>query len=189
MKKKNSSLTSEEFHQQREKLVLEFNRREPIFKQLKEEALYTLEKKLKESGIKIHSIPCRTKELNSFLGKIERKQYEKPFEQIQDFVGLRVICLFLSDIPRIEEVIRNCFIVIEAENKIEGSDIASFGYMSVHFIAQLGDAYKGTRYEDIINVQFEIQVRTIAMDAWANVSHSLEYKTEQGIPSELKRNF
>lgn len=189
MKKKESSSGSEEFHKQKEELVLEFNRREPIFRQLKEEALYTLEKRLKESGIKIHSIPCRTKELNSFLGKIERKQYETPFEQIQDFVGLRVICLFLSDIPRIEEIIRNCFVVIEAENKIEGSDVASFGYMSIHFIAKLGDAYKGTRYENIINVPFEIQVRTIAMDAWANVSHSLEYKTEQDIPKELKRDF
>jgi hypothetical protein len=49
--------------------------------------------------------------------------------------------------------------------------------------------YSGPRYDPIAGAAFEIQVRTIAMDAWANVSHYLEYKTEEDIPKELKRDF
>ena len=170
-------------------LTREFNKRKPKYDSLREEAIHTLEKRLKESGIKIHSIPSRVKDLDSFLGKIERKQYENPFEQMQDFVGLRIICLFLSDIPKISEIISKTFEVIESEDKVDGGDTSSFGYMSVHHIVEFGDDVKGDRYDDIKGIPFEIQVRTIAMDSWANVSHYLEYKSEQDIPDELKRDF
>lgn len=182
MKKKSSKSNKDDF-------AREFNRRKPIYEQLKSEAIYTIEKKLKESGIKIHSIPSRVKDLDSFLDKIERKQYENPFEQIQDFVGLRVICLFLSDIPKIGEIIDKHFSIVESEDKVDGGDTSSFGYMSVHHIVKYSDDVKGDRYDDIKAIPFEIQVRTIAMDAWANISHYLEYKTEQDIPDELKRDF
>src|ERR1035437_1295490 len=49
--------------------------------------------------------------------------------------------------------------------------------------------YAGPRYDPIAGATFEIQVRTIAMDAWANVSHYLAYKTEKDIPRDLKRDF
>jgi hypothetical protein len=49
--------------------------------------------------------------------------------------------------------------------------------------------YVGPRYDHIANMPFEIQVRTIAMDAWANVSHYLEYKSETDVPSDLRRDF
>lgn len=172
-----------------EHFTREFNKRKPNYDALREEALHTIEKRLRESGIKIHSIPSRVKDLDSFLGKIDRKQYENPFEQMQDFVGLRIICLFLSDISKIGEIIRESFEVIESEDKVDGGDTSSFGYMSVHHIVKFGDNVKGDRYDDIKGFPFEIQVRTIAMDSWANVSHYLEYKSEQDIPDELKRDF
>jgi ppGpp synthetase/RelA/SpoT-type nucleotidyltranferase len=172
-----------------EDFAREFNKRKQNYDSLREEALHTIEKRLKESSIKIHSIPSRVKDLESFLGKIERKQYENPFEQMQDFVGLRIICLFLSDIPKIGKIIRESFEVVESEDKVDGGDTSSFGYMSVHHIVKFDDNVKGGRYDDIKGIPFEIQVRTIAMDSWANVSHYLEYKSEQDIPDELKRDF
>jgi ppGpp synthetase/RelA/SpoT-type nucleotidyltranferase len=182
MKKKASKPSVEDF-------TREFSKWEPNYKALRQEAFHTIEKRLKKSGIKIHSIPSRVKDLDSFLGKIKRKQYENPFKQMQDFVGLRIICLFLSDISKIGKIIRESFEVIESEDKIDGGDTSSFGYMSVHHIVQFGDHVKGDRYDDIKGIPFEIQVRTIAMDSWANVSHYLEYKSEQDIPDELKRDF
>jgi putative GTP pyrophosphokinase len=96
---------------------------------------------------------------------------------------------FLSDIDHIGQVIRDSFLVISEDNKIEGSEVSSFGYMSVHFIATMKKEHSGPRYDHIANMRFEIQVRTIAMDAWANVSHYLEYKSETDVPSDLRRDF
>lgn len=173
----------------RKEVTLEFEKKEPLHKELCGLALSILEKKLDESPIKIHSIPIRVKSLKSFFDKIDRYQIEKPFDEINDVVGLRIICLFLSDIVKIGAIIRNNFEVIREDNKIESSEFASFGYISVHFIVKLGENYSKTIHSEISEILFEIQVRTIAMDAWANISHYLDYKTDQDIPKDLKRDF
>jgi ppGpp synthetase/RelA/SpoT-type nucleotidyltranferase len=53
----------------------------------------------------------------------------------------------------------------------------------------LPDNYTGPRYEDLKGLKAEIQIRTIAMDAWSNVSHYLEYKTPEAAPSSLRKDF
>jgi hypothetical protein len=49
--------------------------------------------------------------------------------------------------------------------------------------------YKGPRYDKIAGMPFEIQVRTILMDAWSNVSHYLDYKSDIDVPTSLRRDF
>lgn len=171
------------------KLSSEFEQKEPTLQRLKEEALFILNEALKKKDIKVHLVTSRVKSIKSFIDKVNRKQSEKPFEEIQDIVGLRVVCLFLSDIPRIGDVVRSCFEVLSEDNKIEDYEVSSFGYLSVHFIAKMKKELAGPRYDEIKGVPFEIQVRTIAMDAWATISHYLDYKTDQDVPRELKRDF
>ena len=166
-----------------------FKQNEHLYEKLQTESLFSLEEELAKTNIKIHSIPSRIKGLDSFLDKINFYRIKNPFEEINDIVGLRVICLFLTDIEKIGNVIRNSFDVIKEDNKIDNSKFASFGYLSVHFIVKLGKNFKGTRYNNILDMPFEVQVRTIAMDAWANISHYLDYKTDKDIPKELKRDF
>lgn len=172
-----------------EQVRREFNERTHIYAQLRDEALFILEPAIRNAQIKIHSIANRVKTIDSFLGKIQRKQLEKPFEKIRDIVGIRVICLFLSDIERIGQIIRDSFMVLDEDDKVEGADVSSFGYMSLHFTVTMKGSHSGPRYDPIAKLPFEIQVRTIAMDAWANVSHYLDYKTDKDVPSDLRRDF
>lgn len=127
----------------------EFEDKRRKFEQLETEAKYVIRKALEATDIKLHSINSRVKELPSFLDKIQRLEVKNPFDEITDIVGLRVICLFLSDIDRIGEIIRTSFLVTSEDNKIEGSDVSSFGYMSVHFIAMMKKEYVGPRYDPI----------------------------------------
>src|SRR5712691_7698356 len=143
----------------------EFHSREKTYAALRDEAYFILQQALLREASKL-SIPMRVKELSSFLDKAKRKDTKEPFTDIHDIVGLRVICLFLSDIPRIGEVIRESFAVLSEDDKIEGAEISSFGYMSFHFNAQMKTEYRGPRYDHIAGMPFEIQVRTILMDAW-----------------------
>ncbi|HFK1549966.1 TPA: GTP pyrophosphokinase family protein [Bacillus albus] len=159
------------------------------YQRLEEEVKYILNKILKEKNIKFHSILSRIKEFDSLFDKIERKQTDNPFEDITDILGTRVVCLFLSDIDNIKHCLQESFNIISEDNKVHGDNVGSFGYMSVHFIATLKDEYYGPRYDFIKNLKFEIQVRTISMDAWANISHYLDYKSENDIPADLKRDF
>jgi ppGpp synthetase/RelA/SpoT-type nucleotidyltranferase len=172
-----------------EDLATEFDKCQPRFRELQETGLFILEKILNESPIKIHSIPTRIKTVSSFVDKAKRQSCERPFEQIEDVVGLRVICLFLSDIEKIRVLIQDHFEVIRDDDKVDAPEYTSFGYMSRHIIAKLGENYSKTIYSGIKDLPFEIQIRTIAMDAWANISHYLDYKTDRDIPKELKRDF
>jgi putative GTP pyrophosphokinase len=114
---------------------------------------------------------------------------KNPIKEMNDIVGLRVICLFLSDIQKIADVIRQDFAVVSEDNKIDVKDETSFGYMSFHLIVTIKPDYRGPRYDSLNYRKFEIQIRTIAMDAWSSVSHHLDYKTDADIPKDLKRDF
>jgi len=167
----------------------EYNQRVPSLKQLGIRAKQILSREITRKKIRIHSLDGRVKGFSSFYDKIRRKSVKDPFREIEDLVGLRVVCLFLSDIPEIGTIIKDTFRIVKEDNKIAtiGADV--FGYLAVHFDVRLRDGHSDHRYRLLRNTTFEIQVRTIAHDAWASISHYLEYKEAGRIPDTLKRDF
>jgi putative GTP pyrophosphokinase len=167
----------------------EFNRRQNALAQLASEVEFGLEAIADAKGIKHHSVSSRVKALESIAKKAKDKEIGDPLAEITDLVGVRIVVLFLSDLPRLDALIHDSFDVESSDNKIESGDPASFGYMSVHYVATLGDDYSGPRYDRVKDIRFEIQTRTVVMDAWANVSHYLDYKGDSTIPEELRKDF
>ena len=43
--------------------------------------------------------------------------------------------------------------------------------------------------EELTEYTFEIQFRTVLQHAWAEIEHDLGYKTEFGIPLDVRREF
>lgn len=167
----------------------DYHRRAPAYQRLLTEVLFALESAVTGAHIKTHSVTGRVKSLESLEEKVRRKGYAVPLE-LGDIIGARVVVLFISDLPRVDALIRKTFSVLASENKVEDSaDPSTFGYMSHHYEAVLNPRHTGPRYDGLHNLKFEIQARTLLMDAWANVSHHLAYKSESGIPSELRRDF
>ncbi|WSB48659.1 hypothetical protein OHA00_15545 [Streptomyces cellulosae] len=166
-----------------------FNSMQSRYGDLCSEIAHSLEKAIETDGIKSHSVTSRLKSLESFIGKTRRKGYTDPFRECEDIAAVRVVCLFMSDLERIRSAIERTFQVISSQDKISDSDAATFGYMSHHYICKLSEGYSGPRYDHISNLKFEIQVRTILMDAWANVSHYLSYKNEASVPQEMLKDF
>jgi len=167
----------------------EYNERLPLLKQLGVGAKQILSREITRKKIRIHSLHGRVKGFSSFCDKIRSKRVEDPFREIEDLVGLRVVCLFLSDIPKIGTIISDTFRIVEKNNKIAtiGADV--FGYLAVHFDVRLKDVYSDPKQNLFKDMIFEIQVRTIANDAWASISHYLEYKEGRRIPDYLRRDF
>jgi putative GTP pyrophosphokinase len=173
---------------------------ESRYRQLADEIVHTLQHELSEAGVKIHAISSRIKSRESIESKLRRADQKNGLMYLfdlepryhfglKDVIGVRVVCMFLSQIEQIVELVRRTFNVIEEDRKTHTADLASFGYMSDHLICEIGTAFQGPRYDSVKGIAFEIQVRTIAMDAWAAVSHHLDYKSEFGVPAELKRDF
>jgi putative GTP pyrophosphokinase len=167
----------------------EYDRRRPLLDALRIEALYDIEAAIKESDLKVHAVYSRVKDISSILGKMERKSIPNPFEEMNDLVGLRIVALFLGDLQRIADLISTKFDIEQVDNKLESTKPYEFNYLSIHLIVRFKSSFTGTRYDSIKGISFEIQIRTIAMDAWAAASHYLDYKSEIDVPQDLKRDF
>jgi len=169
-------------------LKKEYDRRTSLYEQLIEEVQYILTRSIKRKKMKIGGMEPRVKEFDSFYDKIIRKEMDSdPFEAIEDIAGIRIICLYRSDLEKIENLIREEFKVIR-EDLLRKKAMA-FGYMTDQYVIKLPKHFRGERYDPIKSLKCEIQVRTASMHAWATVSHHLDYKQEADIPSELKDDF
>jgi ppGpp synthetase/RelA/SpoT-type nucleotidyltranferase len=154
-----------------------------------DEVAFALRKALAAADVKVHEVTGRAKSLESLREKANRKGYDSPLEQAEDLAGVRVVALFLSDLSEIHSIVESQLNILSTKDTIDSDDASSFGYMSKHYIGVLNDAYTGPRYDEVKDLKVEVQVRTILMDAWANVSHYLAYKSDRAIPKELRREF
>jgi putative GTP pyrophosphokinase len=166
--------------------IKRFIERQPDYEKLCAEVAYILNRELGEEEIEFSTITYRAKTLNSFLEKIQRKSYRDPVTEITDFAGVRVVCLYIDDLERLEKVIGEHFEVVEKIDKLTNRKADQFGYGAIHFIVRLGKNASGARYDDLKNLVCEIQTRTVLQDAWAIIDHHLVYKNESNIPTVLR---
>lgn len=170
-------------------IIKQFIDQRGSYLELCSEISHIVSKHLLASGLKIASITSRAKELDSFIEKLERKEYSDPFVEITDFAGVRVVYLYKSERTAIEEIIEKSFHVIEKVNKVEEQENDKFGYGALHYLVKLNDTSSGARYDGLKKLVCEIQVKTILQDAWALVAHNMSYKKESDVPKELIRKL
>jgi len=166
----------------------EFFRLQPAYEQLIEEVSFTIKNRLNHSGLEFAHIAKRVKSPESFLEKIDRERYQDPIREITDLAGVRLVFLYLDDLPAIEAMIRKAFIVDEKVNK-ESVNMDKFGYLAKHYIVKVRKSVAGERYTHLKDLKCEIQVRTTIQDAWAILSHHLMYKKEKDVPKFIKRRI
>jgi len=94
------------------RLYREYRARREPFDLLRLAATFQLNYAIKSQRIRTHSLGCRVKSFDSFAEKARRKNLTDPFNEIHDLVGLRVVCLFLSDLPKVGKVIEDTFHLI-----------------------------------------------------------------------------
>lgn len=173
----------------KQKLKKKYERMHPNYTRLVNEVKEILRKDLRKKRLKYQMLSNRVKDFDSLIGKAERQSCSQPFDEIEDICGARIVCLYREDLKLIDKMIRDRFSIVSADMKTEKVAEDQFRYESNHYIVKLGRAVRGPHYNGITNMRCEIQVRTILMDAWASVSHHMDYKTEIDIPEKLKRNF
>jgi len=162
----------------------------PFHKQLETNFKDALLGFLKDHKISYHTITSRIKEKDSYLDKVERKDYKDHRNQIEDLCGIRIICYYPEDLEKIGELIKKEFNVIEFLNKSDQLEPDRFGYRSDHYIVTVKDEWtKAPNYRNLKNLKAEIQVRTVLMHAWADIEHKLAYKSKDQIPEQFRRQL
>lgn len=171
-------------------LIEEYKENEHLYQSLLIQAKHSIESLLRNEDIEIFSIEARLKDENSFKEKLQRKSDYKTLSDIEDICGLRVICYYESDLQKLRKLINESFNVLSSSDKKEESEVDKFGYSSSHFIAIFKDNWlQNPIYNNLGDLKFEIQIRTMLMHTWAAISHKTLYKQESDAPRHIRRTF
>ncbi len=143
---------------------------------------------LDEAGINYLSITARTKSVESFAAKTDRRTtdgkqlYSEPLVEITDLIGLRVITYLREDVDTVANLLAEEMRLLDDRDM--GQETARegrWGYASRHLVVGV----------EGVQQPASIQVRTVLQHAWAEFEHEIRYKGS--IPAahapDLNRRF
>jgi putative GTP pyrophosphokinase len=135
-----------------------------------------ISKALQKNGLK-YSIKSRIKTIESLNIKQTQLKNQKKgaSKRIGDLFGLRTIVPFQEDVESVINILHNIFTITEIERKAENLSYREFAYDSVHMNISIDEG--NLVFPKCCKKGCEIQIRTILQDAWAEVEHTLTYKS------------
>lgn len=137
----------------------------------------------------IEFVTGRVKKISSIIEKSQRHNIDESriVDEMEDIAGIRIMCQFLDDIYSVVNIIRerdgkDLEVVYEKDYIRNEKDS---GYKSYHMIIKypVQTAY-GTK-----EILAEVQIRTLAMNFWATIEHSLNYKYKQNMPDNIRERL
>jgi len=188
---------------QREAILISFLNEKERYKKLAEymvhlikddpsspkESLHTIVYRIKDELRIIEKIDKQNKELGAGVPPITGKNYRT---RVGDLLGVRIICLRLSDIEKVEVYLgllseekilrflkgpdqKKSFVlpIDPSESMSDSINLSYSGYSSIHYQVELGkNSNAPSGLEDF---QFELQLRTILEEAWGEIDHKYRY--------------
>ncbi|WP_411843651.1 GTP pyrophosphokinase family protein [Salinicoccus sp. HZC-1] len=135
----------------------------------------------------VEFVTARVKPVQSIIEKASTRDipYDRLREGMYDIAGIRIMCQFVDDIKVIKELIRerSDMKVVEERDYIENTKES--GYRSYHLIIE----YPVETIDGTVYILAEIQIRTLAMNFWATIEHTLNYKYSGEYPPEIKKRL
>ncbi|MGD9513560.1 bifunctional ribonuclease/(p)ppGpp synthase [Mycolicibacterium sp.] len=153
--------------------VAEYASRRPALVAATEHYLGLVKGLLDEAGINYLSVTARTKTVESFAAKADRRSgdgkplYSEPLVEITDLIGLRVITYLREDVATVADLLAEEMRLLDDRDM--GQETARegrWGYASRHLLFGV----------EGVQQPAAIQVRTVLQHAWAEFEHEIRYK-------------
>ncbi|WP_027107689.1 GTP pyrophosphokinase [Lacticigenium naphthae] len=145
------------------------------------------EYQLENRHVPIEFVTGRVKPVDSILSKVELRNI--PLDSIdtemEDIAGLRIMCPFVEDIYTVVELMRKRKDLKIVQTKDYIKHKKDSGYRSYHLICE----YPIQLISGEQKVLVEIQIRTLSMNFWASIEHSLNYKYKGVYPEEINERL
>lgn len=132
----------------------------------------------------IEFVTGRVKEISSIIDKANKLNIplDRVGYEMEDIAGVRVMCQFVDDIKKVVEIIRKRKDMQIMYEKDYITNVKKSGYRSYHVIIK----YPVNMADGEKEILAEFQIRTLAMNFWATIEHSLNYKYKHEIPQDIK---
>lgn len=135
----------------------------------------------------IEFVTGRVKPIESIQEKMVLRaiKEENLAQDMQDIAGLRVMVQFVDDVDEVLSLLRKRKDMQIVHERDYINNMKDSGYRSYHVIIEYPvDTISGQK-----KVLAEIQIRTLAMNFWATIEHSLNYKYRGEFPDEIKKRL
>ena len=132
----------------------------------------------------IEFVTGRVKSIESIKEKMVLRdiRFENLATDLQDIAGLRIMVQFVDDVDDVLELLRKRQDMTIVQERDYIHHMKASGYRSYHVIVEYPvDTIHGQK-----KILAEIQIRTLAMNFWATIEHSLNYKYQGDFPEEIK---
>ncbi|MCI6870939.1 GTP pyrophosphokinase [Streptococcus hyointestinalis] len=135
----------------------------------------------------IEFVTGRVKSIESIKEKMVLRdiRFENLATDLQDIAGLRIMVQFVDDVDDVLELLRKRQDMTIVQERDYIHHMKASGYRSYHVIVEYPvDTIHGQK-----KILAEIQIRTLAMNFWATIEHSLNYKYQGDFPEEIKKRL
>ena len=141
----------------------------------------------KEHHGPIEFVTGRVKPIKSIQEKMIRRQIkeERLASDMEDIAAVRIMCQFVEDIYDVVAVLRKRTDMKIIEERDYIAKKKPSGYRSYHIVIE----YTVQLLTGAKVIKAEIQIRTLAMNFWATIEHSLNYKYQGEFPKELAQRL
>ena len=206
--------------QQRDRFLISFFKEKENYKILAEYLVRLISDDPSAPKESIHTILYRIKGESRLIEKIDQENSNSDsiqelitqnnfHERIGDIIGIRIICLRLSDIVKVEEYLeflveekilkfiqkpdyKRSFVlpIILGKTAPQNINLQYSGYSSIHYQVKLGE--NSDVSETLKNIQIELQLRTILEEAWGEIDHKYRYKYSrigETLPEHIHSGF
>lgn len=173
-------------------ILIQFDKEHNLYKGFIDRINQILSEILQQNKINLYSISCRVKSRESLEKKLKKKNSYAKLEDLTDIGGIRITTYFEDDVKKIAALLEQEFDIdlINSIDKKALLDPDRFGYLSMHHVISFDDGRcKYPEYQRYKGLKAEVQTRSILQHAWAEIEHDLGYKTEQGVPTNIRRRF
>lgn len=137
---------------------------------------------------------ARVKSDDSLIDKAfyrPNKNYENPYEDIEDKVGCRFVVLLVEHINELSDIIKSSdrweYKECRHFNEERKKDPLLFTYQSVHYVVRAKTDEQANGLTVKAGTPCEIQVRTLLQHAYAELTHDAVYKAKTVVEPEVHR--
>ena len=102
--------------------------------------------------------------------------FDLALEKINDLIGVRAVCAYVDDIYKVADLIEKQQDIHILKIKDYVQQPKKSGYQSLHLIVEVPVTY----LDKTTAVRVEIQIRSVAMDYWAELDSQMCYKKDAG---------
>jgi ppGpp synthetase/RelA/SpoT-type nucleotidyltranferase len=205
---------------QKEAILISFLNQKASYKKLAEYIVHLIRDDPSSPKESLHTIIYRVKDELRLIEKISRLNKEPADDaprideanyqaRVGDLLGVRIICLRLSDVEKVETYIellaeenilhivrgpdrKRSFIlpVNPGETLPDDVGLRYSGYSSIHYQVALGDNSEAP--SGLKHLLFELQLRTILEEAWSEIDHKYRYARSRigaNLPEHIHTGF